>query len=429
MKIKVTDKTYEEVLSLPREKHIYPVKQKKFYRMLMKLLAKKELKDTNFRYNEVGMEKLNPREVALFLMNHSSFTDLSIATTLLGDRQYHIVMTNDGMIGKAGLMRKIGCIPTKKFITDTMLIKDMVYAVNHLNSSILMYPEASYSFDGTQTPLPDSLGKCIKLLKIPVVMIRTKGAFLRDPLYNNLQKRKVDVSATVKYIISKQDAIDKSEDEINAILKEAFTYDHFKEQVASGIIIDEDFRADGLERVLYKCLKCGCEDQMLGAGTKISCQNCGDTHELMPDGRLRHEGGPTKYEFVTDWYSYERDAVLEEIKLGTYKLDTDVDIMMLVDNKSMYRIGSGHLAHSSEGFELTGADGKLHFTMSVKKSYSLYADYFWYEIGDMIAIGDSKVQYYCFPKSRLPVAKTRLAAEELYKLKIESSKNNNPGNK
>lgn len=31
MKIKVTDKNYEEVLSLPREKHIYPVKQKKFY--------------------------------------------------------------------------------------------------------------------------------------------------------------------------------------------------------------------------------------------------------------------------------------------------------------------------------------------------------------------------------------------------------------
>ena len=25
---------------------------------------------------------------------------------------------------------------------------------------ILMYPEASYSFDGTATPLPESLGKC-----------------------------------------------------------------------------------------------------------------------------------------------------------------------------------------------------------------------------------------------------------------------------
>ena len=43
-----------------------------------------------------------------------------------------------------------------------------------------MYPEASYSFDGTATPLPDSLGKCVKLLNIPVVMIKTYGAFARD---------------------------------------------------------------------------------------------------------------------------------------------------------------------------------------------------------------------------------------------------------
>jgi hypothetical protein len=32
------------------------------------------------------------------------------------------------------------------------------------DSSVLMLPEASYSFDGTATPLPESLGKCIKLL-------------------------------------------------------------------------------------------------------------------------------------------------------------------------------------------------------------------------------------------------------------------------
>ena len=50
-------------------------------------------------------------------------------------------------------------------------------------------------------------------------------------------------------------------------------------------------------------------------------------------------------------------------------------------------------------------------------SYSLYADYYWYEIGDMICIGTKDVLYYCFPKEGQDVvAKTRLAAEELYKL-------------
>ena len=51
-------------------------------------------------------------------------------------------------------------------------------------------------------------------------------------------------------------------------------------------------------------------------------------------------------------------------------------------------------------------------------TYSVYSDYNWYEIGDMISIGDTKVQYYCFPKTKKDVvAKIRLAAEELYKIK------------
>lgn len=70
-------------------------------------------------------------------------------------------------------MRQIGCIPTNKFVTDVQMVKDMVYALHTLKSSVLMYPEASYSFDGTATPIPDSLGKCVKLLKVPVIMIRT----------------------------------------------------------------------------------------------------------------------------------------------------------------------------------------------------------------------------------------------------------------
>ena len=82
---------------------------------------------------------------------------------------------------------------------------------------------------------------------------------------------------------------------------------------------------------------------------------------------------------------------------------------------------SGQLFFGSappHGFRLTGCGGKLDFTQKPETSYSLYADYFWYELGDMICIGDRDVLYYCFPQGKGDVvAKTRLAAEELYKLK------------
>ena len=74
--------------------------------------------------------------------------------------------------------------------------------------------------------------------------------------------------------------------------------------------------------------------------------------------------------------------------------------------------------HTVDGFELTGCDGKLHYHHAPGASYSLYSDYYWYELGDMICIGDNKALYYCFPlEGGDVVAKTRLAAEELYKLR------------
>ena len=51
------------------------------------------------------------------------------------------------------------------------MVRDMLHTVNELKDSILMYPEASYTFDGTATPLPESVGKLLKMLKVPVVMI------------------------------------------------------------------------------------------------------------------------------------------------------------------------------------------------------------------------------------------------------------------
>ena len=61
---------------------------------------------------------------------------------------------------------------------------------------------------------------------------------------------------------------------------------------------------------------------------------------------------------------------------------------------------------------------QLDYRQKPLSSYSLYSDYYWYEIGDVICIGDHVNQYYCFPKNAGDVvAKTRLAAEELYKIK------------
>lgn len=417
MKIRTVKKSYEDVLAMPQKPHQKPMRQLGVLRPILKLVCWFLLLFSRFSYKKIGMEKLGKDEPCLVLMNHSSFIDLEIVAYLLADREYHIVTTLDGFVGKAWLMRLLGCISTKKFINDVALVRDMRYTTKDLNASIVMFPEASYSFDGTATPLPESLAKCLKLLNVPVVMIRTDGAFIRDPLYNGLQVRKTKVSATMEYILSQEDIKTKSVDELNAILEKQFDFDNFKSQQEQGIKIKEKFRADGLHRVLYKCPHCHTEGKMAGKGITITCEHCGKAYELTEYGFLKSVTGDTIFDHVPNWYKWERECVRKELEEGTYCLDILVDIYMLVNTKCVYKVGEGQLVHTVEGFHLTGCEGKIDYYLKPQASYSLYSDFFWYEIGDMISIGDEKIQYYCFPKNQENIAaKTRLAAEELHKL-------------
>ena len=417
MKIKTKDLPYDIVAAMPAPAHIKPKKPNILFRTLLYIVSIPDLFVTRFRCRRVGMEKLKKNQPCLYLMNHSSFIDLKIVSRILYPRAFNIVCTSDGFVGKRWLMRNLGCIPTKKFITDTLLVRDMLHAVRKNRCSVLMYPEASYSFDGTATPLPDSLGKCLKMLGIPVVMIKTEGAFTRDPLYNNLQRRRVRVSAEMKYLLSPEDIAARSAEELNAVLQQEFSFDNFRWQRENGVRVSEPFRADGLNRALYKCPHCHTEGKMEGKGTTLTCHSCGVVYELDEYGALVCRNSEGVFDHVPDWYAWERACVQQEIEHGDYRLHTDVDIYMMVNTDCVYRVGEGTLTHSADGFRLAGCDGKLDFTLPPAASYCLYADYFWYEIGDMICIGDTKALYYCFPKNSGDiVAKTRLATEELYKL-------------
>ena len=134
-------------------------------------------------------------------------------------------------------------------------------------------------------------------------------------------------------------------------------------------------------------------------------------------GQLKAGEGDTEYPHIPDWYRWQRECVRQELEAGTYRLDTDVDIAVQVNLNGVCKIGGGRLIHSLDGFRLTGANGKLEYTQSPIYSHTLYSDYYWYEIGDVIGIGDNEFSYFCFPKENISVTKARLATEELYKMK------------
>ena len=156
---------------------------------------------------------------------------------------------------------------------------------------------------------------------------------------------------------------------------------------------------------------------MEGKGVYLTCNACGKKWKMDKFGQLEAIEGTTEYPHIPDWYTWQRECVRKEVEDGTYLLDVDVDIVAQVNLKCVYKIGVGRLTHNDNGFHLVGADGKLDYTQSSTFAHTLYADYYWYEIGDVIGIGNNEISYFCFPKENVSVTKARLATEELYKLK------------
>jgi len=426
MKIKTRQATLDQVLARPRPPHRKPLRPLGLLWAIIRVWSAIHLALLKFTFEEQDMARLGDGPY-LILMNHSSFIDLEIAHRVMKKR-FNIVCTSDGFVGKNLLMRLLGCIPTKKFVTDLNLMGDMRYALKEKKTSVLLYPEASYSFDGTATPLPRRMGLMLKRLEAPVVSITTYGAFTRDPLYNGLQIRKSPIEATVRGLLTAEEIKEKTVEELDAILDEAFSFDQFAWQRDNGVEITECFRADGLSRILYRCAACGAEGKMEGKGEHLRCHACGKKWYMLPSGQLKALEGETEFSHIPDWYRWERQTVRAQLEDGSYCLDIPVRIGMLVDTSAIYFVGEGRLRHDSEGFTLSGCDGKLSYTQPPQANYGLYADYYWYEIGDTICIGNQQALYYCFPLTGGDVvAKTRLATEELYKMKTAARQSRRRG--
>lgn len=419
MKTKVINSTYEHVLEIPRPKHKKPIKPNMLFRTLLKIVSLPDIIKTRFTYTKVGMERLKKGEPMMILMNHSCFLDLEIVPSMLYPRPFNIVATSDAFIGKNWLLKQIGCIPTNKFVTDTTLVRDMMHALRKLKSSVVMFPEAGYTYHGRSMPLPDSIGKMVKMMGAPLVMIRTDGAYLYDPLYNNLQTRNVRVSAEMKYLLSPEEINEMSPEQIQEIVLKEFSFDNLSWQKENKIKINEPFRADYLNRLLYKCPHCKSEGKMVGKGVNLTCPDCGKTYYLDEYGSLEAISGESKFTHIPDWYEWQRGEVRAEIEAGKYGYEGDVEILITTHDHKFYRVGEGVLKHSTDGFVLDGCEGKLHYEHKPLCAHTVNADFYFYQIGDVISFGNNDYLYYCFPKSGGDVVtKMRLAAEEIYKIKI-----------
>ena len=394
----------------------YPMRQRKFWTGLIWLLCKIALMGKEYKIEKINMDGLKPPY--MLLSNHMQFIDFEIAAMATWPHSVSNVVSIDGYVIKWWLMEWIGCIATRKFTTDLHLVKS-IRKVLQRGDILAMYPEARYSPCGTTAFLPDSLGKLIKMNKVPVVAVVHRGNHIRAPFWDFRRKRKVPLHATFTQILTPEQIAAMTPDEINTVLRQALQYDDYRYQKDNGIRITEAFRAEGLHKVLYQCPHCMTEFKMDSKGSELFCTSCGKRWNWNEAGALEALDGNTEFDHIPDWFNWEREQVRKQIQEGSYHFEDEVEVYSLPRCWRYIPLGKAKLTHDIEkGFALEGhyRGQRYYINRQCAQTNSLHVEYDFGPLDkcDYVDISTENDSFYCKPTGKNVITKLVFATEELY---------------
>ena len=352
------------------------------------------------------------------LCNHNAFMDFMIMTKAIFPRRGNYIVAIDGFIGIEWLLRSVGGICNRKFVRSTKLVKSILQARN-LGDVIVLFPEARYSLCGTVSQLPESLGKMIQKLNIPVVTLIMSGHHINAPFWNIKNRKIKPVEAKMSLLLTQQETQELDVETINSKLKDAFVYDDYRWQLENKVSVKTNKRAEGLQKVLYQCPNCNAEYYITANGSRLTCGSCNKSWDMNEYGQLSAVEGDTEFSHIPDWYEWERSNVRKEVEAGTYSFESEARIESLPNSKGFVVFkDKGKLTHNMDGFTLEGICENEPFTINwpSKSQYSCHIEYNYKKRGDCVDLNTQNDTFYIFPEVKeFSVTKISLATEELYR--------------
>lgn len=419
MKIYNLKHTDTPISDLPRYDFAKPVKPQAHYlRPITWLLS---FPDVRKHKGKITGNLKGIKPPYILVCNHNSFLDFKVMTKAIFPNRANYIVALDGFIGREWIMRLVGCIGKRKFVNDIEIIRQTSRLLKQ-GQIVVYYPEARYSHIGTNSVLPESLGKMIKYLQVPVVSLLLHGHHITEPSWNQVN-RGARVEAEAKLLLTADQVNAYSPEEIQDEITKWLVYDDYRWQHENNVRVDYPDRAVGLHRVLYQCPNCKAEYQMYSEGERLGCKACGKVWRLSEYGQLEAETGETELVYPPDWYEWQRENVRDEVRRGEYSFESEVLIDSLPDSGGFIPMGKGWLTHKMDGMVLRGEHAGEEFVLekSNQSQYSIHVEFNYIDKKkDAVILSTLLDSYFVYPLSEnSSVTKISLAVEELYNLEKE----------
>lgn len=331
-------------------------KPNSFYYSLFKLISK-FLSKFIFNTKIIRNELKDVKGPFVVLANHEAAIDfINLAASLKQKCHFVISYAFYNTCGIRSILDAVKVIPKQQFQTTVTDIRKMKEVIDN-NMPLVIYPVGLMSENGMSEPLPIATSKFVKMLQSDVYVCYTKGSYLTKPKWAS-KRRKGRITLDIYKLMSKEELVEISNEELQKKLDENLFYDAYQNQEEDLVEFKGGNDIEGLEYVLYKCPKCKQEKVMINQNKDtIVCTKCGFEAKANKYGLLENiNNEKVFFHHPSKWYQFIYDDLKNQIDKGIIiNLENKTIIKQLDYKKQKFvDVGSGIVKINDEKIVLEG---------------------------------------------------------------------------
>lgn len=292
----------------------------------------------------------------LVLCNHEANNDFLIAANALRPLKLNFMVTtyffHHSLLGR--LLRFMGCIPKRQFLSDPAAIKAVIKVIGR-GGSVCVFPEGQVCYAGRSNRIDASIGKLAKKLGVTVLVHTVRGNYLTAPKWACGRMYKGRVESRAEILLTPDELRELSVERINERITRALEYDEFEWQRVSRVPYKPERAAEGAENVLYRCPDCEREFTMRAEGRSLVCEGCGYTASFDEYGFfMSPDGSRARFETMSRWYRWQYERAETEFVEG-FEYSAPCSLARTVEGRFGYsECGSGVMTADSRGLRFMG---------------------------------------------------------------------------
>lgn len=308
-----------------------------------------------------NMKKGGNKGPMLVLCNHACAIDFAFLSMGIWPRKLSYVVAENMLYwpGFNFFVRHSGSITKKQYVSDFFCIKSIKRYLDG-GVSVMMFPEGKVTNDGRTGYIAPSVAKLVKWLGYPVAIGITNGAAVSSPKWAYNKTRRGKLLVDMEIALTSEQLKEMSQDEIYAVIKEKLQHNDNEFQIQNRIKMSGKRFAEGLERIFYKCPKCGAECTYTSKDDVATCSACGNSVRYLRTGELVPASeDAVVFDRIDQWTAWEREELRKETAAEDFSVSDKVELFLENDEiRKIVKVGEGKLTLNREKlcFEGTKSD-------------------------------------------------------------------------